>query len=146
MIIQILITLISAENIRHYQSRISSCIFCRAQIIIYFFFLALGRCWAAHQPIRLNFKSTTRACNPDRTSRSSSEFQGEYPDGLSRLCSDGVETIFEILEFLSRVEWLTGLLNFEISSRVEFKERLLSHIFRGTLSPKLIESWCNQKN
>ena len=77
--------------------------------------------------------------------RSSSEFrQGEYPDGLSRLFSDGAQ-MRRFLRFWIFF-WLTGLLNFEIFSRVEFKERLLSHIFRGTLPPKLIESWCNQKN
>ena len=76
--------------------------------------------------------------------RSSSEFrQGEYPDGLSRLFSDGAQ-MRRFLRFWIFF-WLTGLLNFEIFSRVEFKERLLSHIFRGTLPPKLIESWCNQK-
>ena len=65
-------------------------------------------------------------------------FQGECPDGMSRLCSDGAQTR-RFLRFRIFF-WLTGLLNFEIFSRVEFKERLLSHIFRGTLSPKLIES------
>ena len=71
--------------------------------------------------------------------RSSSEFrQGDYPDGLSRLFSDGAQ-MRRFLRFWIFF-WLTGLLNFEIFSRVEFKERLLSHIFRGTLPPKLIES------
>ena len=101
-----------------------------------FFFLKKGRCGADQQPIKFIFHF--RVLGHVIRIEAVLNFQGECPDGMSRLCSDGAQT-----RRFSRFRifvWLTGLLNFEIFSPVEFKERLLSHIFRGTLSPKLIES------
>ena len=95
-----------------------------------------GRCGADQQPIKFIFHF--RVLGHVIRIEAVLNFQGECPDGMSRLCSDGAQTR-RFLRFRIFF-WLTGLLNFEIFSPVEFKERLLSHIFRGTLSPKLIES------
>ena len=64
------------------------------------FFLMKGRCGADQQPIKFIFHF--RVLGHVIRIEAVLNFQGECPDGMSRLCSDGAQTrrFFEISDFL----------------------------------------------